>query len=53
MAFYALATVPLAQRCKVDLSGEVWFADEAAGSSSVLTLRTWWDNLTQYGPAYG
>ena len=40
MAFYALATVPLAQQCKVDLSGKVWFADDAAGSSSVLTLHT-------------
>ena len=53
MAFYALATVPLAQRCKVDLSGEAWFADDAAGSSTILILRNWWDKLVQYGPAYG
>ena len=33
MAFYALATIPLARRCKVDLKGESWFADDAAGGA--------------------
>ena len=53
MALYALATVPLAQRCKVNLAGEAWFADDAAGSGQLVQLRAWWDNLVRYGPLYG
>lgn len=53
MAFYALATVPLAQRCGVELSSEVWFADDATGSGRLLKLREWWDNLVHFGPSYG
>ena len=52
MAFYALA-IPLARRCKVDLKGESWFADDAAGGAHPRRLRQWWDNLVSLGPSYG
>lgn len=54
MAFYALATVPLSKACKVErLSGEVWFADDAAGGGRIEHLRQWWDLLEHKGPMYG
>ena len=53
MAFFALATVPLAEACKVDCLGEVWFADDAAGSGRLKLLRMWWNKLSSTGPKYG
>ena len=53
MAFYALATIPLSRRCKVPLTGELWFADDAAGGGRLSSLRAWWDNLERFGPDYG
>ena len=53
MAFYALATIPLARCCKVDLKGESWFADDAAGGAHPRRLRQWWDSLVNFGPSYG
>ena len=41
LAFFTLATVPLAEACKVDSLGEVWFADDAAGSGRLKLLRMW------------
>ena len=46
MVFYALATVPLANACRVEtMQGEIWFADDSTGASRLLSLRTWWENL--------
>jgi len=54
MAFYALATVPLSSSCKIDrLTGEIWFADDAAGGGNLFALREWWDELLLKGPMYG
>ena len=32
---------------------QVWYADDAAASGSLTSLRLWWDNLTSAGPAFG
>ena len=54
MVFYALATLPLIKACKVTtMTGEVWFADDAAGSGPITSLRTWWDYLNSEGPKFG
>ena len=54
MVFYALATLPLIEACKVSsLTGEVWFADDATGSGSIASLRAWWDKLVSAGPKFG
>ena len=37
-AFYALATVPLADTCKVERLNDVWFADDALGSGRIQSL---------------
>jgi len=54
MAFYALATIPLANACSVQqLEGEAWFADDATGSGKILSIRKWWSLLEEEGPKYG
>ena len=54
MAFYALATVPLIQACRVDqLHGEVWFADDATGAGKIVSLHRWWCKLNEKGPSFG
>ena len=54
MVFYALATIPFVNKCKVEsMRGEVWFADDATGAGRLSPLRTWWDKLNQHGPLYG
>ena len=54
MPMYALATVPLINRLNVatDLK-QVWYADDAAASGSLSSLRVWWDHLSSLGPAFG
>ena len=54
MPFYALATVPLI-RCldnAEDLK-QVWYADDASASGSLVSIRSWWDQLSTVGPAFG
>ena len=53
MAFYALATVPLADACSVKDLNDVWFADDASASGWLRSLRVWWSNLCSIGPSYG
>lgn len=53
MAFYALATVPLAEACRVGDLGEVWFADDASASGELKALLSWWNKLCEVGPMYG
>ena len=54
MVFYAIATLPMIARCKVEeLLGEEWFADDATGAGGVIDLRTWWDRLNTEGPKFG
>jgi hypothetical protein len=32
---------------------QVWFADDSASGGKLSGLKKWWDDLNQYGPAYG
>jgi len=54
MLMYALATIPLINRLDVALDlKKVWYADNATGSGSLSSLRTWWDHLSLVGSAFG
>ena len=54
MPFYAFGTIPLIKACKVDdMTGEVWFADDATGCAKLEALSRWRDNLTTCGPSFG
>ena len=53
MAFYALATVPLANQCAVNNLREVWLADDASASGQLRSLLEWWTKLSTIGPSYG
>ena len=49
---YARSTVPSIR--KLDgLSTQVWFADDAAASGSLVDLLAWWKQLSGLGPDYG
>ncbi len=54
MPLYALATTPLISRLDVaeDLK-QVWYADDASASGNLNSIRSWWDELSNVGPAYG
>eukprot|EP00731_Ephydatia_muelleri_P024258 Em0016g529a len=49
---YALSILPLIQRSSVDVN-QVWYADDAAATGTVLNLKEWWDNINNFGPSYG
>ena len=54
MPMYALATIPLMKRLNNNPNVvQAWYADDASASSSLPSLRKWWENLTSTGPAYG
>ena len=54
MPMYALATIPLIKYLSSTSSTvQVWYADDAAASGSLTSLRVWWDNLTSARPAFG
>ena len=40
------------QRSSVD-ANQVWYADDAAATGTVLNLKEWWDNINNFGPSYG
>ena len=58
MAMYALSTKTLIDRLK-DASGmgdrfkQVWFADDSTGAGELETIKRWWENLKEEGPAFG
>ena len=55
MAMYALAITPLIHqlRSSCPCVQQVWFADDATGSSTCSNLKSWWNKLSSYGPAFG
>ena len=56
MPLYALATVPLIHRLdNVEDLRQVWYADDASatGLGSLVSIRSWWDQLSTVGPAFG
>ena len=36
-------------RSSVDVN-QVWYADDAAATGTVLNLKEWWDNINNFGP---
>lgn len=53
MAVYALATLPLIQRAKLEHLTQSWFADDACSGASLSKLLAWWTVLAKEGPKYG
>ena len=55
MAMYALAITPLIHQLSSRCSGvqQVWFADDATGASTCTNLKSWWNELSRQGPAFG
>ena len=54
MPLYALATVPLIHRLdNVEDLRQVWYADNASATGSLVSIRSWWDQLSTVGPAFG
>ena len=55
MAFYALATVPLASRLsrRLPSTSQIWYADDDAAAGELLPLRGYWDCIVEEGPRYG
>ena len=52
MAMYALAVTPLIDQLKASCPEvrQVWYADDAAGASTVRGHRLWWKELADCGP---
>ena len=53
MAIYSIAITPLIRLVSGSNTKQLWFADDAAGSSKLHALRRWWDDLAEHGPAFG
>ena len=55
MAFYALGTKPIQDALKLisPQTIQVWLADDATGSSSLINLKAWWDTIITEGPKFG
>ena len=51
MSFCAIATVQIQQLLRVSLSDmkQFWLASEAAGASSLKSLKNWWTNIISEG----
>ena len=53
MPMYALATIPLITRVGESLNIiQVWYADDASAAGGLSSIRSWWDNISSYGPAF-
>ena len=52
MPFYALATVPLITKLS-DSVDQTWYADDAAATGKISSLRSWWDDIVMHGPSFG
>ena len=53
MTMYALAVTPLISKLQSPNVNQIWFADNASATADLRALRTWWDSLLEYGPAFG
>ena len=54
MPMYALATIPLITRVGESSNVvQVWYADDASAAGGLSSVRSWWDNISSYGPAFG
>ena len=52
MAVYALALLPLVSLLLDELR-QAWFADDAAATRELLTIRRWWTRLCELGHLFG
>jgi len=52
MPMYAISLVPLIRQLS-GLTQQVWYADDAAASDSILQLREWWSCLSSAGHHLG
>ena len=53
MPMYSLATIPLINDLGTfENVKQVWYADDASASGSILHLRSWWNHLLEIGPGY-
>jgi hypothetical protein len=52
MPFYALATVPLITKLSHSVD-QTWYADDAAATGNISSLRSWWDDIATHGPSFG
>ena len=55
MAFYAIATRPLIEKLRAHNPGikQVWFADDAAASGSIESLKEFWESIQRDGSDFG
>ena len=53
MAMYAIGILPLIQRLSSESTKQTWYADDAAACGDLTHLRSWWDQLVDFGPTYG
>ncbi|CAH3146181.1 unnamed protein product [Porites lobata] len=54
MSLYAISLQPLITRLQVkSAASQCWYADDAAGCSSLGDVKTWWDKLMVSGPPLG
>ena len=53
MAMYAIGILPLIQRLSSESTKQTWYADDAAACGNLTHLRSWWDQLIDFGPTYG
>ena len=55
MAMFALSMVPLIKKLKekCESAMQVWFADDASGVGTLVSLKRWWSCLVEMGPLFG
>ena len=53
MAMYAIGVLPLIHHLNYISVSQIWYADDAAGVGYLSSLRCWWYELSNIGPAYG
>ena len=55
MAMYAITIKPLITKLKESCPDvkQAWYADDATGASTCSNLRSWWDELSRFGPLFG
>lgn len=52
MAMYAIGTQPLIRRLH-GIANQVWYADDSAAGSSLVSIKEWWNIIEKFGPLYG
>ena len=52
MAAYGVGITPLFGLIRNETK-QVAFADDLSGAKKLIHLRTWWDNISTYGPPFG